>query len=83
MTAQDDQNFYEHKERLLRYVRAGTATWAQKDWLKRGGFLDKPEPPKQVERPQLTKKQPKRAPVRKVYRYRGPIKVTQWPGSKE
>jgi hypothetical protein len=49
MTAQDDQNFYEHKERLLRYVRAGTATWEQKDWLKRWGFLDKPQPPKKAE----------------------------------
>jgi hypothetical protein len=46
ITAQDDQNFYEHKEQLLRYVRAGTATWAQKDWLKRWGFLDKPQQPK-------------------------------------
>jgi len=28
MTARDDQNFYEKKERLLRRVQAGTATQA-------------------------------------------------------
>ncbi len=45
MTAQDDQNFYEKKERLLRRVQAGTATQAQKEWLARWGFLEKPKPP--------------------------------------
>jgi len=39
MTAQDDQNFYEKKERLLRRVQAGTATQAQKEWLARWGFF--------------------------------------------
>lgn len=45
MTAQDDQNFYEKKERLLHRVEAGTATQAQKAWLIRWGFLEKPKPP--------------------------------------
>jgi len=70
MTAQDDQNFYEKKERLLRCVQAGTATQAQKDWLMRWGFLEKPEPmPLKTTYDSPTK-------TGKVYRYRGPMKTT-------
>ena len=69
MTAQDDKNFYEKKERLLRRVQAGTATQAQKDWLLRWGFLEKPE--------LLPLKPTYDEPTRtnKVYRYRGPMKA--------
>ncbi len=70
MTAQDDQNFYEKKERLLRRVQAGTATQAQKDWLVRWGFLEKPKPiPLNPSYDNLTI-------TGKVYRYRGPMKAT-------
>ncbi len=70
MTAQDDQNFYEKKERLPRRVQAGTATQAQKEWLARWGFLEKPKP-----RPlELTYDSPTK--TGKVYRYRGPMKAT-------
>ncbi len=70
MTAQDDQNFYEKKERFLRRVQAGTATQAQKEWLIHWGFLEKPKPP--------PIKQKNDSPTRttKVYRYRGPMKAT-------
>lgn len=71
MTAQDDQNFYEKKERLLRCVQAGTATQAQKDWLKRWGFLEKSEP--QPLNPTYPGSPTKTDPA---YRYRGPIKAT-------
>ncbi len=70
MTAQDDQNFYEKKERLLRRVQAGTATQAQKEWLARWGFLEKSKPPPfkpTYDSPTETGK---------VYRYRGPMKAT-------
>lgn len=79
MTAQDDQNFYEKKERLLRRVQAGTATQTQKDWLARWGFLEKTEPQ------QKTKPLPLKAtydtPTKTglVYRYRGPMKATPVP----
>lgn len=70
MTAQDDQNFYEKKERLLRRVQAGTATQAQKEWLSHWGFLEKLKPP--------LLKQTYDSPTEtgKVYRYRGPMKAT-------
>ncbi len=78
MTAQDDQNFYEKKERLLRYVEAGTATQAQKDWLMRWGFLEKPKPPPlkpTYENPTQTNR---------VYRYRRskatPVSKAEGPG---
>ncbi len=70
MTAQDDQNFYEKKERLLRRVQVGTATQAQKEWLARWGFLEKSKPPPfkpTYDSPTETGK---------VYRYRGPMKAT-------
>ena len=70
MTAQDDQNFYEKKERLLRRVQAGTATQAQKEWLIRWGFLEKPNlPPLKP-----TYDDPTR--TNKIYRYRGAMKAT-------
>lgn len=69
MTAQDDQNFYEKKERLLRRVQAGTATQAQKEWLLRWGFLEKPKLPLKPTYDSPTK-------TRKVYRYHGPMKTT-------
>jgi hypothetical protein len=43
-SAQADQTFYEKKGHFLRCVEAGTATQAQKAWLKRWGFLEKPKP---------------------------------------
>jgi hypothetical protein len=70
MTAQDDQNFYEKKERLLRRVQAGTATQAQKDWLVHWGFQEKSEPqPLKLTYDSPTKTGP-------VYRYRDPMKAT-------
>ncbi len=69
MAAQDDQKFYEKKERLLRRVQAGTATQAQKEWLVRGGFLEKPKPPPL----KTTYNSPTK--TGKVYRYRGPMKA--------
>ena len=68
MTAQDDQNFYEKKERLLRCVEAGTATQVQKAWLKRWGFLEQPKPPLKptYENPTKTKK---------AYRYNARMKA--------
>ena len=70
MTAQDDQNFYEKKERLLRRVQAGTATQAQKEWLARWGFLEKSKPPP------LKPTYDSPTEIGKVYRYRGPMKTT-------
>jgi hypothetical protein len=69
MTIEEDHKFYEQKERLLRRVKAGTATQAQKDWLIRWGFL---------ERPKLLIKPTHKSPTRtnRVYRYRGPMKAT-------
>jgi hypothetical protein len=69
MTAQDDQNFYEKKERLLRRVQAGKATQAQIDWLVCWGFLEKPKPVLEPMdgSPTITNK---------VYRYRGNMKAT-------
>ena len=70
VTAQDDQNFYEKKKRLLRRMEARTATLAQKDWLKRWGFLENPKPmPLEPTYDSPTK-------TGAVYRYRGPMKVT-------
>ncbi len=69
MAAQDDQNFYEKKERLLRRVQAGTATQAQKEWLVRWGFLEKPKSPLKPTYDSPTH-------TNKVYRYRGAIKAT-------
>ena len=70
MTAQDDQNFYAKKERLLLRVQAGTATQAQKEWLIRWGFLEKPNPPPL----KPTDDGPTR--TNKIYRYRGAMKAT-------
>jgi hypothetical protein len=44
-----DDEFYVKKERLLRYVREGTATQEQRDWLVSWGFLKGPKP----QRPKL------------------------------
>lgn len=70
MTAQDDQDFYEKKERLLRRVQAGTATKVQKEWLIHWGFLEKPKPPPL----KPTDDSPTR--TNRVYRYRGSMPVT-------
>ena len=67
MTAQDDQKFYEKKERLLRRVRAGTATQAEKEWLTHWGFLEKPKSPP------LKRTSESPTHTNKVYRYRGPM----------
>ncbi len=69
MAAQDDQNFYEKKERLLRRVQAGTATQAQKEWLIHWGFLEKPKPPLKPTYDSPTH-------TNKIYRYRGAMKAT-------
>jgi len=78
MTAQDDQNFYEKKERLLRYVEAGTATPAQKEWLIYWGFLEKPKPPP------LTPTYENPTQTNRVYRYRRskatPVSKVEGPG---
>jgi hypothetical protein len=70
MTAQDDQNFYEKKERLLHRVEAGKATQAEKEWLIRWGFLEIPKPPPL----KTTYDTPTK--TGKAYRYRGPMKAT-------
>ena len=76
MTAQDDQNFYEKKERLLRCVEAGTATQVQKAWLKRWGFLEQPKPPLKP-----TYKNPTK--TKKAYRYKAvPISKLEVSGGK-
>jgi hypothetical protein len=64
MTLQDDQNFYEKKERLLRRVQEGTATPSQKEWLIKWGFLEKPKPPPLLP----TYENPTR--TNRIYRYR-------------
>jgi len=69
MTAQDDQNFYEKKERLLHRVQAGTATQAQKEWLIHWEFLEKPKLPLKPMHDSPTR-------TNKVYRYRGPMSAT-------
>src|SRR6266566_9797539 len=70
MTTQNDQNFYEKKERLLRRVQEGTATQAQKEWLIRWGFLERPKSPPL----KPTYDSPTR--TNKVYRYRGPMSAS-------
>ncbi len=76
-TVQDNQNFHEKKEQLLRRVQAGTATQAQKDWLARWGFLGQPEPQQKSE-PQSPNSTYPGSPTKigPAYRYRGPMKAT-------
>lgn len=62
--------FYEKKERLLRKVRAGTATPEQKDWLRHWGFLEEPKP--QPLKPTYSTP----THTNTIYRYRRPMKAT-------
>jgi len=41
-----DDEFYVKRERLLRYVREGTATQEERDWLVSWGFLKGHKPPR-------------------------------------
>ena len=76
---QNDQDFYEKKERLLRRLHAGIATSAQKDWLAHWGFLESEEP-KQAPHPLPPTYPGSPTKTRVAYRYRGPMKATPLPG---
>lgn len=84
MTAQDDQEFYEKRDRFLGYVQAGTATQEQIDWLMQWLFLEWPKV-KRVKKPEMSARQVrpgKRASIEIVYRYRGPMKATPFAQAK-